>query len=114
MKISRGFAMSLEAAASLLLLAAALSALPLFEVKSGSEPDFFLCSDAAMVLLKSGALSGDAQPQVLYEASQLSGLCLEYGDASSCQYGGEEKFSFTFAIWRKGSLQNATVSCWRH
>ena len=109
----RGFLMSLEAAASLALIFISLAALPLFEIKVGTENDFFLCSDAAVALLKSGALSGASARQQINEAASLSGMCIEAGGASSCGYDGEGRLAFTFPIWRDGRVQPSTVSCWR-
>ena len=109
----QGFLMSLEAAASLVLIAISLAALPLFEIRGGQENDFFLCSDAAVVLLKSGALSGAGVQQQINEAATLSGVCIEANGASSCGYNGEDRFAFTFPVWKDGRVQQSTVSCWR-
>ena len=109
----KGFLMSLEAAASLLLVLIALSTLALFEVKQGHEGDFFLCSDAAVALVKTGAFSGGHLREAVEEASGISGLCISAGGQSSCSYGGQEKYSFSMPVWSGLGVQSAEVSCWR-
>jgi len=116
-----GFVMSLEAACSLLLLLAAASMLAMFSLQSFPRPsqvqDFFLCTDAAAVLAKSG-FSGEGALQNIRSAANLSNLCIDssgaFGDLSSgCIYSGAERYSFTFPVWQEGSLLNATVFCWK-
>lgn len=113
-----GFLMSLEAACSLLLL---IISIPLFSAPSlqkGSAHDFFLCSDAAVVLLKSGAfLSQGALEEKARQASALSGLCISASSpgavAFPCQGRGSQEFSLSFPLWQSGTLSQAAVSCWR-
>ncbi len=109
----KGFLMSLEAAASLLLVLVALSTLALFEVKQGHEGDFFLCSDAAVALVKTGAFSGGRLHLAVEEAYGISGLCISAGGEGSCSYGGQERYSFSMPVWSGTEVQSAEVSCWR-
>ena len=113
-----GFLMSLEAACSLFLLIISLSLFPAPSLQKGSAHDFFLCSDAAVVLLKSGAFSSQAAlGEKTGQASGLSGMCISASSpgasASSCTGRGAQEFSFSFPIWQHGSLSQAEVSCWR-
>ena len=116
---SRGFLMSLEAAASLLLVMVALSALPLFSARAGREGDFFLCSDAAVALAKSSAFSGaSALQEGVERAASLSGICLSAGSgvlsSSSCsQDARSEVYAFSFPVWSGGAMGSARVYCWR-
>jgi hypothetical protein len=110
----QGLAMSMEAAASLLLVFAALYCLALFWQKPGGEADFFLCSDAAQALLKSSSFSDSVLLQERAgQAAALSGLCISASGWASCPYAGQERIAFTFPAWQGGEVQNATVSCWR-
>lgn len=117
---SAGFLMSLEAAFALTLLAISASALPAFQLQKNTAPEFFLCSDAALVLVRAGAFSGAGgqglQEQV-GELSGLSGMCIEAGvqggeSASSCPPTDRGKISLSFPVSRFPSVATATVSCW--
>ena len=117
---SRGFLMSLEAAASLLLVMVALSALPLFSARAGREGDFFLCSDAAVALAKSSAFSSAAAlHEEVEQAASISGMCLsaESGaiSSSSCSQppAQTEAYAFSFPVWSGREMGSATVSCWK-
>ena len=114
----RGFLMALEAAASLFLLVIAASAIPIFHLQKTSAHDFFLCSDAAVILSKTNAFSDGSLQEKLDKAASLSGLCIGASSAaafaSSCEGNGAgEKFSFALPVWQDGAVENATVSCWR-
>jgi len=115
-----GFLMSLEAAASLILLAISLHTLQLFETGSGSEGAFYLCSDAALALSKANAFSSQALLQgKTSEASELSGVCIrsEAGSFSASTCGsppeGKEVHAFSFPAWSEGKVALARVYCWQ-
>jgi len=111
--------MSLEAAASLMLLAISLHALQLFEFDSGSEGAFYLCSDAALVLSKTNAFSSaELLQEKTSEAALLSGTCIfsETGSFSANTCGaapeGKEVRAFSFPAWSMGKVATARVYCW--
>jgi hypothetical protein len=114
-----GFAMTVEAAFSFLLLFLAASALLLFRLPKHDSQAFYLCSDAAIVLAKSSAFSGSLQ-ESLGQASRLSGLCLraevEGAAFSSCPEGkseGRERISLEIPVWGGLYVENAKISCTR-
>lgn len=114
-KHSKGFLFLAEAALSVILLASAFSFLPLFSSPSGNEADALACSDAAGVLLKSGAFeSQEKLERAASEANGLSSLCIEASAgallAGSCAEDGEA-VSFSFPIWQNGGITTARVSC---
>jgi len=90
--------------------------LPMFSFQRQTADAFYICSDAAMLLSKTGA-SGDLQGRV-DEIGRLSGLCVSfYSDGeqvSSCggATGVGGRYSFPIIIWKEKSLSNARVSCW--
>lgn len=118
-KHSAGFLMSLEAAASLILLAISLNALQLFEIGEGQEGEFYLCSDAALALSKTNAFSGQALLEgKTSEAADVSGLCI-FSEADSFSAGncgappdGLEVNAFSFPAWSEGKVATARVYCW--
>jgi hypothetical protein len=116
----RGFAMSLEAAFSLTLLLIAGTALPAFSPPENAAPDFFLCSDAALALAKSGSFSGTGQQlqAMLDEMHSLSGMCFSEGSIASAgcalqKNPQKEKTAFTVPYCSAGAVGKKTVSCWR-
>jgi hypothetical protein len=117
--VGRGFLMSLEAAASFLLVLSAASLLPhLYLAENSAQAgDFFMCSDAALLLSKTNAFSGAALQEKVEKLSRLSGMCIEAdspdASASSCESGAGEQFAFNFPVWQAGELRQASVSCWR-
>lgn len=113
---SAGFLMSLEAAFSLTLLLIALSVLPAFQAQKNPAPDFFLCSDAALSLAKSGAFSSGKLQDSLNSMHDLSGMCFSAASIPSagCPSGAKgEKISFSIPAFDGTALKEATVSCWR-
>ena len=115
-KSSAGFLMSLEAAFSLTLLLIALAALPVFSAQKNTAPDFFLCSDAALSLAKSGAFSNGGLQGRLDGMHDLAGMCFSAGSLSSagCSRDTEgEKISLSIPAFDGTELKEATVSCWR-
>ena len=118
MKNARGFLFSLEAAASLLLLMVAASFLPAFQLKDSHAGEFFLCSDAAGVLVKSSAFSGGRLQERVAELEGLSSLCIEASTPaaaapSSCPDATADRYSFTLPVLEGGRIASATVSCWK-
>lgn len=115
-KFSAGFLMSLEAAFSLTLLLIALAALPAFQAHKNPAPDFFLCSDAALALAKSGAFSSGSLQDSLNGMHDLSGMCFSAGSSSSagCSLAAPgEKISISIPAFDGTALEEATVFCWR-
>ena len=112
-----GFLFSLEAMSSLMLLVVASSFLISFRLPQNHAGEFFLCSDAAGVLLKSHAFGGPALQENVLELERLSSLCIEAESpgasaASSCTASPKDRYSFTFPVASVGGIGNATVSCW--
>ena len=115
-----GFLFTLEAASSLVLLIIASSFILAFHLPQSHAEGFFLCSDAAGVLVKSSAFSGGSLQERVGELESLSSLCIEAGAAgetasSSCVPSGGDKYSFTFPVLAGAAsrIENATVSCWQ-
>ncbi len=116
-----GFLMSLEAALSLVLLLMALQALALYQPKQQEAGGFFLCNDAAIVLVKTGSFSDQSGLEGgIKKISSLAGECVEASSpsasASSCPgtpAHSAEKLSFSFPVWQGSAVETATVSCWR-
>ena len=105
-----GFAMTLEAACSLLLLAFSLSLLPYFALPAPDAPDFFLCSDAALLLAKTSSFS-DASllSHNVVEMEALSGMCISAESSgasaqSGCAGEGAERHSFSLPFWGGGRV----------
>lgn len=116
MRAKAGFLMSLEAAFSLTLLFAAAYALPAFQPHRNAAPDFFLCSDAALALAKSGALSSGELQGALDSMHGLSGMCFSSGSLSSagCFADDEgEKISLSLPAFDGTQVREAALSCWR-
>ena len=96
--MEKGYVLSLEAASALILLLVATSALQLYNFRQDSAGDFFACSDAAVVLAKSHAFSGEGLQEKAGQASKLSNLCIsarsQLASFSSCGKpdGAVEKF----------------------
>ena len=118
---ARGFLFTLEAMSSLMLLAVACSLLLSFRLPPSHAGEYFLCSDAAGVLVKSSAFSdaGVLQSRVS-ELEGLSSLCMEAGTtsafaSSSCAPSSGDRYSFNFPVLSGagGGIENATVSCWQ-
>ena len=115
-KSSAGFLMSLEAAFSLTLLLIALAALPVFSAQKNTAPDFFLCSDAALSLAKSGAFSNGGLQGSLDGMHDLAGMCFSAGSlvSAGCSYASEGgKTAFSIPAFDGTELTEATVQCWR-
>jgi hypothetical protein len=114
----KGFAFSSEAALSFLVLLSAAAFLPLFSLHSSGEEKFALCSDAAGVLMKSGAFqSQSALSASVGEAGGLSGMCVSAGAggffSSSCAAGkAPHRISLSFPVFSGGRVQKAEVACW--
>jgi hypothetical protein len=114
----KGFAMSLEALCSIILLIVALSAMRLFLLPAQHASDFYLCSDAAMLLSSQGISQAELQAQV-DALSSLSGRCISYESekarASSCELSQtpHERFAFTIAVFEDGSAGKAQITCWQ-
>ncbi|MEM2137574.1 MAG: hypothetical protein QW568_00615 [Candidatus Anstonellaceae archaeon] len=111
----KAFLASFEAASAILLLIVAASALQLYQFQKTFPQEFFLCSDAAVLISKSGDFSRDSLLAQAQEISELSDMCI------SIQIAGEELFSpcgkengrvfaFTLPVWREG-LQELQVRC---
>ena len=116
----RGFAMTAEAAFSLILISLAIASLPLFTLHRHDSEAFYLCSDASIVLAKSGAFSGGTLQQSVDDASALSGLCIRAESAlayaASCPAGkaeGAERISLEIPAWNGAIVEKARVSCSR-
>ncbi len=113
----KGFAMSLEALCSIILLLAAASAMGAFHFAPSHAPDFYLCSDAAVFLSRQGVPSSGLQAQV-DEISILSGRCVSFESGkthvSSCEdsQAADERLAFTIIALEDGEVGEATVSCW--
>jgi hypothetical protein len=115
MSCRHGFTLSLEAAASLLLLLSAASALSLYSFPRQQASDYYVCSDAAVMLSKTP--QGQLE-QALSESSHESGLCLQArlgGEhfSSGCQQEGKEKFTLHFPVWNQGAAEELSLSCSR-
>ena len=112
----RGFLMSLEAAFSLSLLVIAASALPAFRLEKSEAPSFFLCTDAALALARSGAFSDGSVQEKVDSMAGLSGTCIDAEGISSsaqeCVAQPREKTSLTVPVFNGISVQNAEISCW--
>lgn len=114
----QGFAMSLEALCSIILLIVAASAMQLFSLPPQQASDFYLCSDAAVLLSKQGIPPGGLQAQV-ESLARLSGLCIlfesEKARASSCEQPQAQasRTAFTIIAFEGGSAGKAQISCWR-
>lgn len=118
----RGFAMTTEAMFAMLLVALAASTLFLFNFQKHDSAAFYLCSDAAIVLSKSGAFSplGNLQGKAS-EISGLTGMCIRVknsgwgADTFECnnKQEGDEKFSFEIPAWNGLAVEKAAVSCSR-
>jgi hypothetical protein len=121
---SKGFLMSLEAAFALTLLLFAATALPAFSQPKNTAPDFFLCSDATLLLVKSGAFTDGSLQAKINEMHSLSGMCFSVHDlagdisAKDCDSSSaKEKTAITVPVWSSGIphgfVQKAAVYCWR-
>ncbi|MEM4348383.1 MAG: hypothetical protein QXN37_02335 [Candidatus Anstonellaceae archaeon] len=112
--MKKAFAMSLEAVASFILLVQAALLLHTFEAKTASEPDLFLCFDAVQVLIDSSSFSDEAVlNERLHLISNLSGICFQAEELSTCAYLGGSKTSITFPVWRNSHAEAITIACWR-
>ncbi|MEM4554368.1 MAG: hypothetical protein QXT25_00765 [Candidatus Anstonellaceae archaeon] len=110
----KAFAMSFEAAASIILLVQSAFLLHAFAAQIPNEPDLFLCFDASRVLIDSSSFSNDAVlDERLHLIYNLSGICIQADGISTCQYFGGSKTSFTFPVWRNSKAEAITVACWR-
>jgi hypothetical protein len=111
------FLASFEAASAILLLFVAASAIPLYQFQKSHAQEFFLCSDAAILVSKSGDFSHGSLLLQAQEIKELSSTCLSLqiageGPVSSCELEKGEVFSFTFPVWSEG-LQELRLKCWR-
>ncbi|MCX8197789.1 MAG: hypothetical protein N3F07_01140 [Candidatus Micrarchaeota archaeon] len=114
MSFKQAFFLSLEASASLLLLAVASSASYLMVFETQKAPIYFLCTDAAIIL---AGWEEESIQQALQELSSKSSLCLKLsGDFGAFEEGclmnaGKERFAVTFPLWLEGKAQKATLLC---
>ena len=115
--MKKGFLMSLEAAFSLALLVIAASALPAFRMEKSEAPSFFLCTDAALALAKSGAFSDGSVGQKVNVMEELSGMCIDADGISSsaqeCRAEPREKTTVTIPVFNGASMQDSKISCWQ-
>jgi len=116
----RAFLMTLESASAIFMLIIAASAFSLFSFPESSAGDFYICSDAAIILSKSRAFSDNALSLEVEKLGRLSGMCIKAegaGSFASNCFGDsgakKEKFSFSFPVWKDGMVQQASVGCWR-
>ncbi len=121
-RMQRGFAMTTEAMFALLAVALAASTLLLFNFQKHDSGTFYLCSDAAIVLAKSGAFSqGGGLQEKVSKLSGLSGMCIRVKssgagmDAFECngKREGGEKFSLEIPVWTGFGVEKAVISCSR-
>ena len=117
MAVKTGFFMSLEAAASLLLLFCAASMLALYHFPQQQASDYYLCSDAAIVLSK---ISAGGLRQSLDELSNASGLCMQaqlngtsFSSGSGCSTHATQRFSLSFPVWEGDEAEMLSLSCQR-
>ena len=113
---------SSAAAFALTLLLIAATALPAFSQPKNSAPDFFLCSDAALALVRGGAFADGSLQAKVDEMHSLSAMCIRAESASfqpvsSCTSQPKEATAFSLPVWSSGmpsgSVQKVRVYCWR-
>ncbi len=114
----RGFVMTTEAMLSLVFLSLAFSSLFLFNLPRHDSEAFYLCSDAAVVLAKSGAFSSGSLDSATDALSGISGMCIraKQGIAGSQPCIGAqagEKLALEIPVWDGVALSKATVFCSR-
>ena len=115
------FLFSLEAAFSLTLVIVAAAYLFAFAQEKESAGEFLACADVAGALSELRAFSTQESLQAKVNmAGGLLGTCVEAESsgmsASSCEAGRDgvgEKYSFSFPIWKDGSVKNARVRCYQ-
>ena len=114
----RGFVMTTEAMLSLVFLSLAFSSLLLFSFPKHDSEAFYLCSDAAIVLAKTGAFSQGSLGRATEELSDLSGMCIRaktgFAGPQPCigaQAG--EKLALEIPVWGGTEASKATVFCSR-
>ncbi|MFA6490218.1 MAG: hypothetical protein WCT52_06120 [Candidatus Micrarchaeia archaeon] len=117
-RAKRGFVMSAEAMFALLFLSFAASSLFLFNFQRYDAEAFYLCSDAAIVLARTGAFSHGSLDDAAEELSALSGMCIKAQTDSlsprpcpGAQAG--EKISLTIPIWDGSQATTARITCSR-
>ncbi|MEM4633535.1 MAG: hypothetical protein QW275_00065 [Candidatus Anstonellaceae archaeon] len=113
MKVQKGFALSIEAAFSLLLLALATSTIHFFHFASQEASDYYLCTDAAILL--SGA-SEEGLDDYAQKLSSESGLCISAklnsrNAPSGCIGKGKEAFAFSIPFWSKERVERLEIHC---
>jgi len=116
----RGFLMTVEAAFALLLILFAASSLALFNFQKHDSQKFYLCSDAAILLAKTGDFSSEQDIRgKVSEISSLSGLCVsaQWNKtlASSCADATRgqavERLSLEIPVWDGSRVSSARISC---
>ena len=111
-----GFLMSLEAAFSLTLLLIAATALPAFSQPENTAPEFFLCSDAALALVKGGSFADSSLQANLTDRHSLSGTCVSaegrFSRGCSSPRPQSGKTAITVPFYRAGAVGKATIYCW--
>jgi len=115
------FLFSLEAAFSLTLVIVAAAYLFAFAQEKENAGEFLACADVAGALSKLRAFSTQESLQAeVNKSGGLLGTCVDAESdgvsASSCEAGRDgagEKYSFSFPIWKDGSVKNANVGCYQ-
>jgi len=113
----RAFLASFEAASAILFLIIAASAIQLYHFQRTSPQEFFLCSDAAILVSKSEDFSPESLLLRAQGIKELSNICLslQFADeepVSPCERKKADVFAFTFPVWREG-LQGLRILCWQ-
>lgn len=115
----RGFVMSAEAMFAMLFFSLAISSLFLFNFQRHDAEAFYLCSDAAIVLAKTGAFSSpDSLEGATEELSGLSGMCIraqtDSFSPSPCPGAqADDKISLSIPAWDGSQATTAKVICSR-
>ncbi|MCX6772255.1 MAG: hypothetical protein NTV88_00595 [Candidatus Micrarchaeota archaeon] len=92
--------------------------LPAFSQPKNNAPDFFLCSDATLLLVKSGAFTDGSLQTRLDDMHSMSGMCFSSGAAlssgcSSTAPAGKDSLAITVPYYSGGTVSKAAVFCWR-
>lgn len=115
----QGFLMTLEVFSAILLLIVAASLLPLFSLPKPAASEFYICSDAAIILSKSRGESGESLRAEVEKLGKLGSMCISFESGwkhySNCINNSRQgaKFAFTFPVWENNAASNAQVSCWK-
>ena len=117
--MKKGFVMSVEAMFSLLFISLAVSSLALFNFQRHDSGLFYLCSDAAAVIAKTGDFSPAGNIESLSRGmSGLSGVCIgiegDFGRAHPCADAqGADTVSVSIPVWDGVKISKARISCSR-